>query len=138
MPNHDFLCNKCETIVEISHSMSDSSPKICEKCGSEMIKQISCGYIASKGFKPTLADNKETDHGKKVKDLERAVKMRKRAFGHDAVGDPVDRPDPKHIVKRGKVLGGQEKEIDRNEFIKSTAKDPFIVDQCKKILDKQK
>jgi hypothetical protein len=92
-----------------------------------MSKQIGIGYIASKGFKPTLADIREDNHSKKVSDKDRAIKMRKRAFGHEAVGDPVYTPDPKHIVKKGRVLGGQDKEVDKQEFIKSAAKDPLMV-----------
>lgn len=138
MVTHDFFCKKCEVIVEVYHSMSDDSPKLCEKCESPMIKQVSCGYISSKGFKPTLEDNKESEHVKKVKDLERAVKMRKKAFGHDAVGDPVDKPDPKHIVKRGKVLQGSEKEINKNDFIQTMSKDNYTVEKCKQILENQK
>jgi len=138
MVTHDFFCEKCKVIVEVYHSMFDDSPKICEKCKSQMIKQVSCGYLSSKGFKPTLEDNKETEHVKKVKDLERAVKMRKKAFGHDAVGDPVDKPDPKHIVKRGKVLQGSEKEVSKNDFIKAVSQDNYTVEKCRQILENQK
>ena len=99
-----------------------------------MVKQLSGGYLASKGFKPTAEDAKESEHAKKVKDKERAVKMRKKAFGHDAVGDPVGNPDPRHVVKKGRTLGGQQMDIDKKEFIKAAAKDPYIVDKCKKII----
>jgi putative FmdB family regulatory protein len=135
---YDYLCKKCDTIIELSHSMSNTSPKLCNKCGTEMTKQISCGYIASKGFNPTLADHRETEHTTKVKDLERAVRMRKRAFGHDAVGDPVDKPDPKHIVKRGKVLQGEEKTIDKDAFVKAMSRDNQTVEKCRQILENQK
>lgn len=136
--HYDYYCKICETIVELSHSMFDTSPKSCGKCGSEMNKQITCGYISSKGFNSTLEDHRESEHTAKVKDHERAVKMRKRAFGHDAVGDPVDNPDPIHVVKRGKTIGGQEKTVDKDAFIKAMSKDRYVVETCKKILENQK
>ena len=116
--------------------MSDDSARYCPDCETEMIKQISGGYFAGSSFKPTLADLRETEHHKKVKDPERAVKMKKKEFGHDAVGDPVDKPDQMHVIKRGRTLAGQDKEIDRKEFIKAAAKDPLMVDVAKKALDK--
>ncbi len=136
MPNYDYLCSKCDILVEIMHMMSDDSIRPCPDCGEKMDKQISGGYLASSGFKPTLADLRETDHHLKVKDPERAVKMRKKAFGHDAVGDPVDTPDPMHIVKRGRTLAGQEKEVDKAEVVKALAKDPCSVDIALKSLKK--
>ena len=63
-----------------------------------MTKQIGIGILASKGFKPTLADLNESEHNKKVSDRERAIQMRKKAFGHDAVGDPVDQANPPSSV----------------------------------------
>ena len=90
------------------------------------------------GFKPTRADFHESEHHKKVTDKERAVRMRKREFGHDAVGDPVDKADPMHIVKRGRTLGGQEKEVDKKEFIQAAAKDPMMVKVAQDAVKKSK
>jgi len=126
MPNYDYLCKDCGHIAEIMHMMSDESSRSCPKCDCPMEKQIGIGYLVTRGFKPTLADRNESEHHKKVKDKERAVRMRKRAFGHDAVGDPVDKSDPKHIIK-GRTLGGQEKEVDKKEMIQALAKDPHSV-----------
>ena len=102
-----------------------------------MKKQIGGTITLTSGMKPTLEDLREDDHHKKVTDKDRAIRNRRKAFGHDSVGTPVDQPDPKHLV-RGKVLGGQEKEVDRQEFIKAMAKDPRTVAMCKKIIKKQK
>ena len=135
MACYDYRCEVCKITTELSHSMFDTSMKFCEKCRYEMVKQVSCGYIASKGFNPTLEDHRESENTAKVKDHERAVKMRKRAFGHDAVGDPVDSSDPIHIVKRGKTIGGQEKTIDKGEFVRAASKDPYMVQIAKNALE---
>jgi len=103
-----------------------------------MERQLSSTFSIIGSITPSLADRKEMEHVKKVKDPERAVRMRKRAFGKESVGDPSMKSDPKHVIKRGKTLGGQQKEVDRGEFIKAAAKDPATVDMCKKIVDKQK
>ncbi len=137
MPTYEYLCTKCDTIVDIFHSMSARKKQRCEMCNTVMEKQIGAGYCATTGFKPTLAEMRETDHSNRVKDPERAVKRRKKHFGHDAVGDPKMESDPRHIV-RGRTLGGQEKEVDKRELIKALAKDDFAVAQAQKALKKQK
>lgn len=117
--------------------MKDESPHLCPECDQPMIKQIGTGIavIVKSGG---VEQHKESEHKKKVKDKERAVRMRKKAFGHDAVGDPVDKPDPRHIVKRGRTLGGQETEIDKGEFIKAAAKDNLMVEKALKAVKKSK
>jgi putative FmdB family regulatory protein len=140
VPTYDYIC-KCGHQEEIFHMMSDETPRRCPECSKNMIKQIGCGAVIRMGGfgeQKTWADRKEADHVKRVKDMDRAVRMRKKAFGHDAVGDPVDKPDPRHIVKRGRTLGGQQMDVDKTEFIKAAAKDPLIVDQCEKIVKKKK
>lgn len=120
--------------------MSDESPHPCPECQIPMRKEIGIGgaiRIGGFGEHKTREDRKEADHRKKVKDFERAVRMRKKAFGRDAVGDPVDKPDPRHIVKRGRTLGGREVEVDKTEFIKAAAKDPLMVDKAKQVLKKK-
>lgn len=138
MPSYDYLCESCGHATEIMHMMSNTAVRSCPECDCPMTKQIGIGYLASKGFKPTRADFHESEHNKKTSDKERAIRMRKKAFGHDAVGDPVDKPDPMHILKRGRTLGGQEKEVDKNEFIQAAAKDSYIVEQCQKSLQSRK
>lgn len=136
MPTYEYLCAKCDRIEEIFHMMSNSTPRACPICGEIMEKLMGTGYIASKGFKPTWEDRKEEDHRKKVKDPERARRSRIKQFGRDSVGEPVDKPDPKHIVKKGRALGGQQKEVDKSEFIKAAAKDDVIVNAAKNALKK--
>jgi len=94
------------------------------------------GKILSTGLKPTREDYKESEHTKKVKDFDRAVKKRKKLFGRDAVGDPPGKADPRHIIKRGRTLGGQQKEVDKGEFIKAASRDSHMVEVAKRAIKK--
>lgn len=118
--------------------MSSTEEFFCEQDQSKLEKQLSSTFYVAGSMTPTMADRKELEHTKKVKDPERAVKMRKKAFGTDSVGNPSMKADPKHVVKRGKTLGGQQKEIDRGEFIKAAAKDPGMVQVAQNALKKAK
>ena len=135
--NYDYFCSQCDVIYEIQHGMSCEDKFKCPECENVLEKQINRSFYIAGSLKPTLADLRENNHSKKVKDFERAVRSRKRAFGHDAVGDPGDQPDPKHLV-RGKVLGGQEKEVDKTVLVKAMAKDPHCVSIAKDALKKAK
>lgn len=136
MPAYDYVC-VCGHKEEIRHMMSDDTPRPCPLCQQPMAKQISSTFYVASGMKPTMADRKEEEHTKKVKDPERAVKKRKQAFGVEAVGNPSMKADPKHVIKRGRTLGGQQKDVDRKEFIKAAAKDPATVAMCQKIIQKK-
>ncbi len=137
MPHYDYQCPECEQIEEIQHSIH-KSPKIkCSNCNTKMERQISLGsYVITTGIKGSLEDHKESEHTKKVKDPERAVRSRKKAFGTDAVGDPGMTSDPRHVVRRGRTLGGQQKDIDKGEFIKAAAKDHVMVQKALDALKK--
>ncbi len=128
MISYDYKCPKCDQVEEIQHSIHKNPKYKCSNCKTRMERQISSGsYVIASGIKGSLEDYKESEHTKKVKDPERAVKSRTREFGHDAVGDPSMQSDPRHVVRRGRTLGGQQKEVDRNEFIRAAAKDPVMV-----------
>ena len=135
MPTYNYVCKKCNNDVDIMHMMSDDSKRKCSECGCVMEKQIGCGYLALKGFKPSLADHRESEHTKKVKDKERAHRRRRKAFGQDSVGNSVDVPDPKHLI-RGRTLGGQFQDVDKKEIVKALAKDNFGVEIAKRALNK--
>jgi len=137
MPTYEYLCEKCRTIYEVFHEMSCEDEFECSDCKEILVKQISSTFHITTGTKPTLEDAREESHRKKVKDHERAIRKRRKAFGSSEVGSPSDKADPKHLV-RGKVLGGQEKEIDRKEFIKNAAKSDLMVDVAAKALKKAK
>jgi len=126
---YDYKCPACNYVEEVFHSMNKNPKITCQECLTKMERTISCGYVIS-GLKGSLKDHKEAEHTKKVKDPERAVRSRKKAFGRDAVGDPSMTTDPRHVVKRGRTLGGQQKEVDKAEFIKAAARDPIIVQKA--------
>lgn len=137
MPAYDYYCPKCEILIEITHSIKEDPVFECSECHTELIRQVGIGiHISTNGIKPTLEDYREADHHKKVKDPERAIRSRKKAFGSDEVGNPVSEPDPIHIVKRGRTLGGQQKEVDKQEFIKAAAKDDYVVKKAQEALKK--
>lgn len=137
---YDYKCPKCGEVKEIRHEMSSTEKFYCEnhKTKVQLEKQFSSTFYVSSGFGPTSEDRKEREHIKKVKDPDRAVKNRKKAFGKEAVGDPSMKTDPKHVIKRGRALGGQQKEIDRTEFIKAASKDDGIVAAAQNALQKGK
>lgn len=83
-------------------------------------------------------DYKEEEHKKVVKDPERARRRRKRIFGSEATGDPPLQNDPRHVIKKGRTIAGQDKEIDRSEFIKAAAKSDSIVQTAAQALRKAK
>jgi putative FmdB family regulatory protein len=140
MPTYDYFCQKCDTTIEIIHSIKDTDIKFCETCQSELRKLISPGCYVANAYSAhgTLADHKEMNHTKKVKDLERAIKKRRNLFGSADVGDPSDKPDPRHIVRRGKTIGGQHIEVDKKAFIKAAAKDDYTVNKAIQALKKNK
>lgn len=131
MPTYDYKCPECDQMEEIQHSIHKNPSYHCSNCKTKMKRQISLGsYVITGGIKGSLEDHKEAEYTKKVKDPERAVKSRKKAFGTDAVGDPGMTTDPRHVVRRGRTLGGQQMNIDRKEFIKAAAKDPVMIQKA--------
>ena len=139
MPCYDYCCPECESVQEISHSIHKNPTIKCSECDTKMGRMITGGaYVIHGGIQDSLEDRREKEHTKKVKDPERAVKMRKKEFGHDAVGDPRMETDPRHIVKRGRTLGGQQKEVDRDEFIRAAARDDYTVQTAQEALRKAK
>lgn len=140
MPTYDYECPKCGHGEEIIHGIKENKRPRCPQCKNKVMKkQIGTGYVASSYHaQPTMADRKHNEHTKKVKDFDRAVKRRKKAFGTDAVGNPVDKPDERHIIKRGRHIAGQETEVDKQEFIKAAAKDDAMVKVAQEAVRKSK
>lgn len=134
MPMYNYRCSKCKIVEEKYHSIHKNPRIKCSNCQSKMERQICAGAYIATGMKPTLADKRETEYTKKVKDPERAVKSRKHEFGSEAVGNPSMATDPRHVIRRGRTLGGQQKEIDKGEFIKAAAKDTGLVQAAQKSL----
>lgn len=144
MPSYDYLCSKCKKTTEIFHSMSCEDGFFCEKCNNKLEKQISSTFYVSVKAGLTIENQKATEHLKKVKDPDRAVRMRKKIFGKEAVGDPSMQSDqrhkvtPNHIIKKGRTLGGQQMEVDKKEITKALSKDPVAVKIAQDIVKKQR
>lgn len=49
MPTYDYKCATCDVIVEIVHSILQERPSTCEKCGNEMSRGVTLGYVQYKG-----------------------------------------------------------------------------------------
>ena len=49
MPKYDYKCETCETINELSHSMQDTGPFLCEECGEPMRKTLTPAPVHFKG-----------------------------------------------------------------------------------------
>lgn len=138
LPRYDYYCNKCNKLEEIIHSIKESPKCKCPKCNTIMVREIGIGLcIIADGLGDPIWMKKEDDHRKKVKDPDRATKNRRKHFGSDA-GQQRDKPDSKHLVRKGKVLAGQEKEVDKAELIKALAKDEWAVQASRQILKKIK
>ena len=137
MARYDYECEQCHAVTEVMHGMQESPKVLCEDCGSQMIRLISANFTVKMGHFRTRAERQEEEHQKKVKDPERAVRARKKLFGHANVGDPAMKTDPKHVIRRGKTIGGQQVEVDRTDFVKAAAKDPLLLKTAQDALQKK-
>lgn len=138
MPFYDYACDSCGNITEIRHEMSDQPTINCPQCASIMHKQISATFTVKFGNFRSLEEKKDAERMKKIKDPDRAVRNRKKLFGASEVGTPSMKTDPKHVIKRGRTLGGQQIDVDKKEVIKALAKDNVAVAQAQKALNSRK
>lgn len=138
MALYDYQCSKCGFIKEVRHLMSEKPAIKCPECKAKMHQTISgTAYIAI-GTGKSIEQHKEEEYMKKVKDPERAARMRKKAFGKDSVGDPPDKNDPRHIVKKGRYKDGGTMDVDKDAVIKAVAKDDAAFNHVQKALKKAK
>jgi putative FmdB family regulatory protein len=49
MPIYDYLCGACGHEVEVIHSVSETGPSVCPKCGGPMKKAIVAPAVHFKG-----------------------------------------------------------------------------------------
>ena len=122
MPTYDYFCETCKDTVEIFHWMSDESPRMCEKCGKQMIKCIGCGYAI-------IRDNSSDAQ------MKRDIGARQEQ-SQELKSKPIKRTHSGKGSGQGKALAGQHMEVSRQDFIKAAAKDPVIVAECQKALKK--
>ena len=58
MPKYDYRCEKCDIIVEIQKSISDSRLELCDNCGEEMLKVYGSVGVTFKGSGFYRTDNR--------------------------------------------------------------------------------
>ena len=122
MPTYDYHCETCENTIEIFHSMSDESPRMCEKCGTQMIKCIGCGYAIIRD------DSSDAQ-------MKRDIGARQEQ-PQELKSKPIKRTHSGKGSGQGKALAGQHMEVSRQDFIKAAAKDPMMVDIAQRALKK--
>lgn len=49
MPTYDYQCRQCGHTVEVIHSMTESGPERCERCGGELRRVLFPAGIIFKG-----------------------------------------------------------------------------------------
>ena len=49
MPTYDYRCRQCGTTYEVIHSMLESGPTTCERCGGELRRVLHPAGIIFKG-----------------------------------------------------------------------------------------
>lgn len=106
--------------------MMDDSPRLCESCGSEMIKQLGCGYAI---IHPANNDPQ--------KQLQRDIASREER-AKELQSKPIKRSHEGRGSGRGKAIGGQHIEVDKDAFIKAAARDPLTVKLAQDALKKAK
>lgn len=123
MPTYDYECSSCGHTCEVFHFMSDEDPRPCPECGTNfMKKQFGCGYLIIK--------NGSSSTKKEIQArMERAAELRNR---------PIQQSHSGSGSGRGKALGGQHIEVDRQEMIKALSKDDFAVHKALEALKKKK
>ena len=49
MPTYDYRCEKCDSVVEVVHSIHREEPCLCEVCGEPMLRGMGIGWVQYKG-----------------------------------------------------------------------------------------
>ena len=49
MPTYDYQCRQCGHTIEVIHSMTESGPERCERCGGELRRVLFPAGIIFKG-----------------------------------------------------------------------------------------
>lgn len=58
---YDYLCKKCDKIVEVRKSIKDDTDELCPECGEKMERQISKTSFVLKNGKSGWAKNGYSD-----------------------------------------------------------------------------
>lgn len=134
MPSYDYYCEKCDDMIDVYHSIMKNPDVICEVCGKSRKRQIGTGMVIIKPDKPDRYERSEAAHKERVKDPERARRMRKKKFGTEGIS--ITKSPYYHKEKRVKAQGTSQ-EVDKKEFIKSAARNPNAMKAAVDVLNKK-
>ena len=135
MPSYDYYCDKCDDMIDVYHSIMKNPDVICEACGKHRKRQIGTGMVIIKPDKPDRYERSESAHKERVKDPERARRMRKKKFGTEGIS--ITKSPYYHKEKRVKAQGTSQ-EVDKKEFVKSAARNPNAMKAAIDVLNKKK
>lgn len=138
IPIYEFSCNECNHQFDVftkTFSLKESSV-ICEQCGKKSCKkQISVPQVKIGENKPDRYERAEKSHMSKVKDPERARRMRKKKFGTEGIS--ITKSPYYHKEKRVKAQGTSQ-EVDKKTFIQAAAKNPNALKAAVDVVNKKK
>lgn len=138
MPIYEYVCSKCNFQFDVfskTFSVDDNSIK-CEGCGKKTCKrQISVPQVKIGEDKPDRYERAEKSHMSKVKDPDRARRLRKKKFGTEGIS--ITKSPFYHKEKRVKAQGTSQ-EVDKKEFVKAAAQNPNAMKAAVDIVNKKK
>lgn len=138
MPIYELSCKKCHHQFDVySKTFSfDSSTIECENCGKKGCeKQFTTPMIQICPDRPDRYERAESSHREKVKDPERARRMRKKKFGTEGIS--ITKSPYYHKEKRVKAQGTSQ-EVDKKSFIQNAARNPNAMKAAINVLNKKK
>jgi predicted nucleic acid-binding Zn ribbon protein len=132
MPIYQFKHPKTNKIYDVMRSFAQSSDPYVAPDGVVCEKVISAPAIRIGDAQPDRYERKEKAHMEKVKDPDRARRLRKQKFGTEGISitkSPYYKKD-----KRVKAQGNND--VDKKTFIKHAAQNPNALAAAKKALRK--
>ena len=70
MPTYDYQCRSCGSVTEVIHSMLESGPSVCERCGGELRRVLFPTGIIFKGSGFYRTDSRSDASAKESKPAE--------------------------------------------------------------------
>lgn len=136
MPNYEFKHPKTGKIFEDIRTFSRADDPFVAPDGVVCVRcTVPSSFMFNMGEeKPDRYERKEVDHQKKVKDPERARRLRKKKFGTEGIS--ITKSPYYHKEKRIKAKGTSS-EVNRVDFVKNAAKNPNAVAAAQRILNQK-
>jgi putative FmdB family regulatory protein len=90
VPTYDYQCRQCGHTIEVIHSMQESGPQRCERCGGELRRVLFPAGIIFKGSGFYTTDSRSGGSSTSTTSSTAATKPaagEKKAGSNDAGGD---------------------------------------------------